>query len=103
MAQRITLEIDGTEKFIGLLEGGVLQIERSNKKHFYRKLNAYGMDKGVLEHLQTLSCTSIQLHEKETGDVYETTLEQFLRKGLPNHYQGHGAQLFLPLRRWTKI
>lgn len=103
MAQRITIEVDGVQKFIGLLEGGTLQIERSKKKHFYRKLNAYGMDRELLEKLKDMDCRVIQLHEKESGDIYEADLEMFLKKGLPNHYQGHGAQLFLPLRRWTKI
>ena len=102
MAQQVKITVDGTEKFIGMLEGGTLDIQRSNKKHFYRKLNAYGMDKSLLNHLEELECTEIRLHEKETDDYYTVDLTVFLKKGLPNHYQGHGAQLFLPLRYWTK-
>lgn len=103
MGQQIKLEIGGEEKFIGMLEGGTLHIQRTKKKHFYRKLNAYGMDRELLEKLQEMDCDTIRLHEKDTDEYYETTLELFLKKGLPNNYAGHGAQLFLPIRRWTKL
>lgn len=103
MAQRVTIKVEGVEKFIGMLEGGILDIDRSKKKHFYRKLNAYGMDKALLNHLGDLECQTIRLHEKESDTYYTATLEQFLRKGLPNHYKGHGAQLFLPMRYWTVV
>lgn len=103
MAQRVTVNVDGTEKFIGMLEGGTLTLERSKKKHFYRKLNAYGMDKQILmELLPELECQEITIHEKETDDYYTADLETFQKRALPNHYRGHGAQLFLPLRYWRK-
>lgn len=103
MAQRVTINIEGTEKFIGMLEGGTLQLERSKKKHFYRKLNAYGMDMDlVCDILPELHCQEIQIQEKETGDIYTVDYDTFLNKSLPNHYKGHGAQLFLPLRYWRK-
>lgn len=103
MAQRVTITIDGKEKFIGMLEGGVLHIERQKKKHFYRKLNAYAMDMEIVQDiLPDMLCKEIHLLEKETGDVYVTELETFQKRGLPNKYSGHGAQLFLPLRYWRK-
>jgi hypothetical protein len=103
VAQRVTVTIDGTDKFIGMLEGGTLMLERSKSKHFYRKLNAYGMDKHILnEVLPGLECQEITIHEKETDDYYTVDLETFQKKALPNHYKGHGAQLFLPLRYWRK-
>lgn len=101
MAQRITVNVNGTEKFVGLLEGGVLYVKRSRKKHFYRKLNAYAMDKHLVEEvLPALECKKVQISETDTGRVYVADLETIRRKGLPNNYQGHGAQLFLPLRYW---
>lgn len=103
MAQRVTINVGGAEKFIGMLEGGVLSIERTKKKHFYRKLNAYAMDMEIVQDvLPDLLCTEIHLTEKETGDVYVVDLETFTKKALPNKYAGHGAQLFLPLRYWRK-
>lgn len=102
MGQQVKITVDGKEKFVGMLEGGTLDIQRNRTKHYYRKLNAYGMDKALLNHLETLECNEIRLTEKETGHVYTVDLAIFLKKALPNHYQGHGAQLFLPLRYWVK-
>jgi hypothetical protein len=104
VANRVTITVDGKEKFVGMLEGGTLRITRERKKHHYRKLNAYGIDRELVDTvLPDLCCERIELTEKETGDVYEVDFELFRRKALPAHYHGHGKQLMLPLRYWTKI
>lgn len=103
MAYRVTIDVNGTEKFIGMMDTGTLEIKRSKAKHFYRKFNAYGMDKELLEKvLPEMECQHIKLHEAETDDYYTVSLQTFREKALPGHNRGHGAQLFLPLRYWTK-
>lgn len=103
MAYRVTIEVDGKEKFIGMIEDGTLEIKRSKKKHFYRKFNAYGMDRELLDKvLPEMDCQEIKLHEAETDDYYTVDLKTFRDRGLPGHNKGHGAQLFLPLRYWRK-
>ena len=100
MAERITIQVGGQEKFIGLLECGDLQLERQKSKHLYQKVNGYGIDKEAITDLQD-RCTDIYLTEKESKKVYHTSYETFMKKALPMNYKGHGSQLILPLRYWT--
>ncbi|MNQ36055.1 hypothetical protein D3C85_495640 [compost metagenome] len=100
---RVTTTVNGQEKFIGELVDGTLHLKRQKNKHFYNKLNAYGMDSSVVKYeLPEMDCHEITIHETDTDDYYTVPLDVFIRKGVPQQHGGHGAQLMLPLRYWRK-
>ncbi len=101
MGERIIAKVKGEEKFIGMLEGGTLFIERHKSKHLYKKVNGYGMDKDTLLSLRD-KCNYVSLTEKETNKTFTVELDVFIKKGLPYDYAGHGQQLVLPMRYWTE-
>lgn len=46
--------------------------------------------------------TRIEIRDRETGIIYRSTIENFIRYGI-NLDRGFGSQIALPIERWTAI
>lgn len=89
-------------KVIGHEEDGILTVRKSLELHLFRKLDAWGLDAYVLS--TEVDVHTIQVIEMskglETGKVYEIGRIEFLEKGTPMQFRGHGLQFFLPRDEW---
>lgn len=90
--------------------GGMIQIEDgtwllkkyiSGKDHFLRKMNAIAWSVEVLAEARRQGCTSIRVYNKDTGDVYDATMQHFLdRSRLITLNGADDPQRMLPLTHW---
>lgn len=51
---------------------------RDRNRHYYRKGEGYAISEKILSTLRANAVEKIYVHEKNSGDVYQFTLEQFL-------------------------
>jgi hypothetical protein len=86
-------------KVIGKVEGDTLIKKVSPPKHFFRALNAWGID---LLTLQQLSQEGVKRVKVIAGDTfYEADIATILSKGIVEDF-GYGEQVFLPLEYWKE-
>jgi hypothetical protein len=88
-------------KVIGKVSGDVFCKKVVKSKHLLRKWNAWGIDKAVVDSLIRNGIKQIIVHEKEENIDYETSVKDFVEKGIKEDF-GHGDQIFLSLENFTK-
>ena len=89
-------------KIIGKVSGDVFSKRVIQSKHLFRALDAWGMDKSVIDNLVREGVKKIVIHEKE-GDIdYEVSVEDFVAKGIEGDF-GHGKQIFLARVNFKKV
>ena len=79
----------------------LVAVPRDPKKHLLRWPSpAWAFDR---HHLELAKQEGVERTVVPTlrGQVFEATLEDFLEHALAVNYPGHGAQLALPLNRWS--
>jgi hypothetical protein len=83
-------------KIIGKVSGDAYCTKVVKSKHLLRKWDAWGIDKTVMDNLIRNGISKIIIHEKEEDFDYETSVKDFVEKGIEEDF-GHGKQIFLPL------
>lgn len=71
-------------------------------KHRMWKYNAYGIQMNIYEGLLKRDCKSIVIKEKDTGDMYYSTIDQWGKQGVVED-NGYGTQVFLPVTDMNQI
>ena len=100
---RIT-QTDGEKRVIGLYseDRGIFRAERKKSKHFYRKLNAWGIDAKALDGMEEINLEEVQIIDVENKEKYTADIETIRKFGEYLHHKPHRAQVFLPLKYWKK-
>lgn len=78
------------------LDGGVLRKTVKRSRHLYRARCAWCWDRAVLRAAVDLGCTSVQVHDSESGNTYRATMADLRLKGFPVSL-GFGEQWGLAL------
>ncbi len=82
---------------IGWASGETFHKEVKQSIHLFRKFNAWGIDKQVVEELLADGVRNVLIHEVEHNVYYFATLNDYVEHGIEGDY-GHSVQLFLPLK-----
>ena len=89
----------GKKRYIGYLHTDTLHLERYKSKHFFRKYQAWAIDKAIIEqHPQILIFV---LTDKESGIKYLATRRDFDIHARIIEFEGHLPQLALPIECWA--
>lgn len=88
-------------KIIGWVESDSLNKNISSSKHMLLKPKGIAWDFSVLERARKENLKRIYVHDKETGNEYEATLEDIFHYGVRIN-RGFGEQIVLPLKYWQK-
>ena len=88
-------------RIIGSFDGTTLRLKRKRSRHLFHALNSWCVDIATLVRAADAGIERVVIEDTETGEVYETTLDDFLNLGVPVDH-GSGAQLALPLRYWLR-
>lgn len=88
-------------KVIGKVSGDVFSKRVLASRHLLKALDAWGIDKSVIDSLVKEGVQNIVIYEKEGGIYYEVSVEDFVAKGIEGDF-GHGRQIFLPRTNFTK-
>lgn len=91
----------GNRLVVGFTFEGTFYRRVSKKKHLYKKLNAWGIDKGIFD-AEIANCKNIRILDEDSFEVYVSTVENFKKYAIERHNKPHGVQLFLPLNLFTK-
>jgi hypothetical protein len=71
-------------------------------KHLFRKLNAWAIDKGIVDDLINNGIQTIVIHEDEENINYEISVKDFVEKGIEGEFPECGKQIFLPLENFER-
>ena len=86
-----------------LEDNGVFFKRVRRKDHHYREVPGYAIQTDVVERLKEEKVKKIIIFEEDTGDVYSSSLENFLLHGGSDKWSvGHGKQVLLIDEYWTK-
>lgn len=67
--------------------------------HMLRKPLAWAMDTALLVQAGAIGAIRVQLHDRDTGDIYYAPLDAFWIHGVGIN-RGYGDQIALPLKYW---
>lgn len=85
----------------GKVVGNWLPIEkqmvlpRRRSKHFFRTLNAWGINTSLLSTLISKGCKAIIINEKEEDETFVAYPGTFMKLGVTKDMGEHGVQTFL--------
>lgn len=106
-SQPIALIVNGHT--VGHLNGHLFTKRVSASVHKFRAIGengSWGIDYKVL-HDQLPDVCAIEVHDKETGNIYKTTKAVYKEKGVVRHFKegsiDHYTQVFLPLEHFDVI
>ncbi len=68
-------------------------------KHLHRKMDAWGIDAGIVTELVRVGCRHIIILDTEENKAYTVSMNKFINTAVSRDF-GHGEQLFLMLRYW---
>lgn len=86
-------------KVVGYVEDAVFHKAVTEKHHLLTSPPGWAFDLTTLVQAKAAGAVSVELHAKDTGRTYSTTIAQIERYG--RHFdRGHGAQVVLSLHRW---
>jgi len=66
-------------------------------------LNAYGIEKSIIEELRTRGCKLIRIEEINTGNIFEIDFDKFIEKAILRTFGNSTEQYYLPLKYFTKV
>lgn len=86
-------------KVAGWFNYGTYYKEVNSKKHLMKIYNAYAISQDIVHELDIMETKKIRLREKDTGRIFEVSMDNFLDKAFVKDWDG--KQYFLPLKHWT--
>lgn len=93
------LFVAGRRHPVAILCGDVLS-KKIRSEHLLRNPVAIAFDRGVLGEAERLGARFVRVEQDDSGTVYTCSLADFRRFGVAID-RGFGAQLALPLARWS--
>jgi hypothetical protein len=84
------------QKTIGAVKGNAFEKYVKKSKHLFRKWNAWGIDKTIVDGLIRDGIEIIKIHETEEKIDYSIPVKDFFQKGIEADF-GHSKQIFLPV------
>lgn len=69
--------------------------------HYFRKYNAYGIQKSAIDRLADLGCQEVRIKEEDTGNIYFAPFETWRTSPLIENHS-YGDQVFVPLKEMIK-
>jgi hypothetical protein len=96
-----TIYRNNNNRIIGQVKGNTFIKSVKKSKHLFKKLNAWGIDKAVLEQLLNDGVENIEIKETEEKKSYKAKLTEFNKYGEVADF-GHGVQVFLSLSHYNK-
>lgn len=87
-------------KLCGWLSTGIYRKRVDSTKHRLRVMNAYGIDKAIVDELKTLECKEIRICETDTGTVFKIGFDKFCAFGVSRTLDGE--QIFLPIHYFER-
>lgn len=86
-------------KIIGNLgEDKAYRSRREGSRHILRLMDAWGIDKAVVDTLEHEECTQVRILDEEDGVVYSTSLENFTAHSVQRDFDT--PQLFMSRKYW---
>ena len=86
-------------KIVGQVRGQAFTKSVKASVHMLRRPAAWALDIQSLRDAEALGAQTVQLHDKDTDQVYSSTIAQIWRHGF-TFDRGHGQQIGLPLAYW---
>lgn len=100
------LKIEHLGKIVGTIktEKGMYITRKERSKHYFIKHKGYGISIEVLKKIRNKGIERIILIEiNENGEtMYETTRQEFFKKGIRHTYKQGDKQLILPIKEWKR-
>lgn len=87
---------------VGELKDGIFRKKVSGSKHLLKMMDAWGIDKYIVEELKKQEVEEIRIKDIETDSVYKTSLDVFLGHSVERNF-GAGEQLFLSRKFFDRI
>lgn len=88
-------------KNFGWIRDGVFKKRVHSQKHKMKILDAYGIEKFVVDYLDANPVTEIRIKEDDTGTVFSVSYEEFKEKRFLKDFQT--PQYFLQMKYFTKV
>ena len=97
-------ESDGKKKYIGNYDPDTNVFSKKVKYsvHFFKKLNAWGIDAGYYTNVLKDNNSLIIVYDEENQRRYITTARIMAKRGEYKHYKPHRSQIFLVLHYWIQ-
>lgn len=73
--------------------------EVDSRKHKLKIMDAYGIDKYIVEDLRNELCTEIRIRETDTGKILSISMEDFLEHCVTRIFDGE--QMFVSVKYFT--
>lgn len=88
-------------KLCGWWVDGVYRKVVNSEKHRLRVMNAYGIDKVIVDELTKLHTTEIRIKEEDTGVIWKVDFQHFVDTGVERNLDT--PQVFLPVRYFQMV
>ena len=72
-----------------------------HEKHYFRKYNAYGIQKSAVDRLADLGCKEVRIKEDDTGNIYHAPFDLWRTSPLIENHS-YGDQVFVRLADMQK-
>lgn len=78
----------------------IYRSHRHSSKHLLNILDAWGVDKKILDKLKADGCIELRILDHDDMVVYKVSIDTFLEKGIEKNF-AYGRQIFLPRKWWV--
>jgi hypothetical protein len=95
-------ESDGSWKRIGYIHKHEFRKVISGKKHIYNKSNSIGIDADIFQKFIVPHTHVIKVLDRDTDILYTVRTSVFNNMKSYLHFKPHRAQVFLPIKLFTK-
>lgn len=92
--------LPGTDKVIGIVQGGVFRKTITGSAHMLRKPPSIAFDLSTLDAAEAAGAAHVAITDRETGKVYRASIADVRYYGRPV-VRGHGRQIGLVLERYS--
>lgn len=82
----------------GYLRNGIYRKHVNKSKHLFKAMDAWGIDKAIVDDLKILGCKTIRIKEHDENVIYTVEFSTFCELGVERTFQD--TQIFLPLGYW---
>lgn len=97
---KMKLYYNNRGKLVGEMIGGIYRSHRQSSKHLLRILDAWGIDKKILDQLKKDDCLEVRILDHDDMIVYRAPISVFDEHGVEKNFVGR--QVFLPRKWWIK-
>jgi hypothetical protein len=88
------------DKEAGIVIDGRYEVHAHSLLNLYHEVPGWAIEVNILEQLDQEGVQDIQKIDADTGVIYQATLPDFAKYGLPVH-DSQDRQLCLPLQNWS--